>query len=104
MRSFPNSIREGGFNVNKNELVAVVAAKAGLSKADAVKAVEAVFDGIEAALKKHGEFRNVGFGTFHVVKRAASIGRNPRTGEQINIPASKQVKFKAGAGLKASVN
>ena len=56
------------------------------------------------ALKKHGEFRNVGFGTFHVVKRAASIGRNPRTGEQINIPASKQVKFKAGAGLKASVN
>lgn len=90
--------------MNKNELVAVVAAKAGLSKADAGKAVEAVFDGIEAALKKHGEFRNVGFGTFHVVKREASIGRNPRTGEQIKIPASKQVKFKAGAGLKASVN
>ena len=90
--------------MNKNELIAVVAAKAGLSKTDAAKAVDAVFDGIEGALKKSGEFRNVGFGTFHVVKRAASIGRNPRTGEQIKIPASKQVKFKAGAGLKASVN
>jgi DNA-binding protein HU-beta len=101
---FPTRFSKGGFIVNKNELVAVVAAKAGLSKADAGKAVEAVFDGIEAALKKSGEFRNVGFGTFHVVKRAASIGRNPRTGEQIKIPASKQVKFKAGAGLKASVN
>ena len=90
--------------MNKNELIAVVAAKAGLSKTDAAKAVDAVFDGIEGALKKSGEFHNVGFGTFHVVKRNASIGRNPRTGEQIKIPASKQVKFKAGAGLKASVN
>ena len=90
--------------MNKNDLIGVVAAKAGLSKTDAGKAVDAVFDGIEDALKKAGEFRNVGFGTFHVVKRNASIGRNPRTGEQIKIPASKQVKFKAGAGLKASVN
>ena len=90
--------------MNKNELIGVVAEKAGLSKADAAKAVDAVFDGIEAALKQNGEFRNVGFGTFHVVLRAASVGRNPRTGEEIKIPASKQVKFKAGAGLKASVN
>jgi DNA-binding protein HU-beta len=90
--------------VNKNELISVVAEKAGLSKADAAKAVDAVFDGIEAALKQHGEFRNVGFGTFHVVKRNASVGRNPRTGQEIAIPASKQVKFKAGASLKASVN
>ena len=90
--------------MNKNDLIAVVAEKAGLSKTDAAKAVDAVFDGIEGALKKSGEFRNVGFGTFHVVKRNASIGRNPRTGEQIKIPASKQVKFKAGAALKASVN
>jgi DNA-binding protein HU-beta len=102
--NFSSSFAKGGCKVNKNELVSVVAAKAGLSKSDAAKAVDAVFDGIEAALKKHGEFRNVGFGTFHVVKRAASVGRNPRTGEEINIPASKQVKFKAGAGLKASVN
>ena len=97
-------MRKGGCNVNKNELISVVAERAGLSKTDATKAVDAVFEGIEAALKKHGEFRNVGFGTFHVVLRAASVGRNPRTGEEIKIPASKQVKFKAGAGLKASVN
>ena len=97
-------MRKGGCNVNKNDLISVVAEKAGLSKTDATKAVDAVFEGIEAALKKHGEFRNVGFGTFHVVKRGASVGRNPRTGEEINIPESKQVKFKAGAGLKASVN
>jgi len=97
-------MRKGGCNVNKNELISVVAERAGLSKTDATKAVDAVFEGIEAALKKHGEFRNVGFGTFHVVKRSASVGRNPRTGEEINIPESKQVKFKAGAGLKASVN
>jgi DNA-binding protein HU-beta len=90
--------------VNKNDLISVVADKAGLSKTDAAKAVDAVFDGIEAALKQSGEFRNVGFGTFHVVARAASVGRNPRTGEEIKIPASKQVKFKAGAGLKSSVN
>lgn len=85
--------------MNKNELVAVVAAKAGLSKADAGKAVEAVFDGIEAALKKHGEFRNVGFGTFHVVKRAASIGRNPRTGEEIKISCFEagEVQGRCGA-------
>ncbi len=90
--------------MNKNDLISVVADKAGLSKADAAKAVDAVFDGIEAALKQSGEFRTVGFGTFHVVTRAASVGRNPRTGEEIKIPASKQVKFKAGAGLKSSVN
>jgi DNA-binding protein HU-beta len=90
--------------VNKNELISVVAEKAGLSKTDATKAVDAVFEGIGAALKEHGEFRNVGFGTFHVVKRGASVGRNPRTGEEIKIPESKQVKFKAGAGLKSSVN
>ena len=89
--------------MNKNELISVVAEKAGLSKTDATKAVDAVFEGIEAALKKHGEFRNVGFGTFHVVKRGASVGRNPRTGEEINIPESKQVKFKAGAGLSIAV-
>lgn len=90
--------------MNKNDLIANVADDAGLSKADATKAVDSVFDTITAALKKGDDVRLVGFGTFSVVKRKASQGRNPRTGEPINIPASNQPKFKAGKGLKDSVN
>ena len=90
--------------MNKNDLVAHVAETAELSKADAAKAVDAVVDGIAKSLKKGAEVRLVGFGTFSVVKRAASQGRNPRTGETIKIPASKQPKFKAGKALKDSVN
>lgn len=90
--------------MNKNDLVAAVADSAGLSKADATKAVDAVFDSIAGSLKKGGEVRLVGFGTFSVAKRKASTGRNPRTGETIQIPASKQPKFKAGKGLKDAVN
>ena len=63
-----------------------------------------MFDAITAALKQNDEVRLVGFGTFHVAQRKASEGRNPRTGEKINIPASKQPKFKAGKGLKDSLN
>jgi DNA-binding protein HU-beta len=90
--------------VNKNELVAAVADAADISKADATKAVDSVFDTITDALKKGGDVRLVGFGTFSVAARAASEGRNPRTGEKINIPASKQPKFKPGKGLKDAVN
>ncbi|MEC8744201.1 MAG: HU family DNA-binding protein [Candidatus Puniceispirillaceae bacterium] len=90
--------------MNKNELVSAVADHAGMSKADAGKAVDAVFASIEGALKQGGEVRIVGFGSFSVAQRAASTGRNPRTGEQIQIPASKQPKFKAGALLKSAVN
>jgi DNA-binding protein HU-beta len=90
--------------VNKNELIADVAERAGLSKADAGKAVDGIVASIEAALKAGGEVRIVGFGTFSVSSRAATTGRNPRTGETISIPASKQPKFKAGAPLKQSVN
>jgi DNA-binding protein HU-beta len=90
--------------VNKNELIAVVADETGLSRGDAAKAVDGVFDGITKALKKREEVRLVGFGTFVASKRAASEGRNPRTGEKIKIPASWQVKFKAGKGLKDSVS
>jgi len=89
--------------VNKNDLVATVAETAGLSKGDATKAVDAVFDSIAASLKAGDEVRLVGFGTFTVSTRAASEGRNPRTGEKIAIAASKQPKFKAGKGLKDSV-
>ena len=90
--------------MNKNDLVALVADAAGLSKIDATKAVDAVFDGIIQSLKKGEEVRLVGFGTFDVSERAASEGRNPRTGEKINIPASKQPKFKAGKTLKDALN
>ncbi|MDG5494509.1 DNA-binding protein HU [Niveispirillum sp. SYP-B3756] len=90
--------------MNKNDLVAVVAEAAGLSKADANKAVDAVFDGITGALQKGDEVRLVGFGTFAVAERAASEGRNPRTGEKIAISASKQPKFKPGKGLKDALN
>ena len=95
---------KGGSPVNKNDLVALVADATGLSKIDATKAVDAVFDGIIQSLKKGEEVRLVGFGTFDVSDRAASEGRNPRTGEKINIPASKQPKFKAGKTLKDALN
>ena len=90
--------------MNKNDLVAAVAAQAELSKTDAAKAVDAVFQAITEALQKKDEVRLVGFGTFSVAERATTEGRNPRTGEKITIPASKQPKFKAGKGLKDAVN
>lgn len=90
--------------VNKNDLIAKVSDDTGLSKADVARAVDSVFDNISAALKGGGEVRLVGFGTFSVSQRAASEGRNPRTGERIHIPASNQPKFKAGKGLKDLVN
>ncbi len=90
--------------MNKNDLVAAVAEDSGLSKADAGRAVDSVFQSITSALRGGTDVRLVGFGTFSVVNRAASEGRNPRTGERIRIPASRQPKFKAGKGLKQSVN
>lgn len=90
--------------MNKNELIADVAERAGISKADAGKAVDGVVASVEAALKSGDDVRIVGFGTFSVSHRAATTGRNPRTGESIAIPASKQPKFKAGSPLKAAVN
>jgi DNA-binding protein HU-beta len=90
--------------MNKNDLVASVADQSGLSKGDAAKAVDAVFESITGSLKSGTEVRLVGFGTFTVSKRAATTGRNPRTGEEIKIPASQQAKFKAGKGLKDALN
>ncbi len=89
--------------MNKNELVASVARSAGLSKADSRKVIESVFDSIGSALASGGEVRLIGFGTFSVANRAASMGRNPRTGERIFIAASKRPKFKAGKALKSAV-
>lgn len=90
--------------MNKNDLISAVADSSGLSKNDASNAVEGVFEAITTALSKGDEVRLVGFGTFSVAKRKASTGRNPRTGEPMNIPASNQPKFKAGKGLKDAVN
>ncbi len=90
--------------MNKNDLVAAVADSAGLSKADAAKAVDGVLEAITGQLKAGEEVRIVGFGTFAVSKRAASKGRNPQTGAEIDIPASNQPKFKAGKALKDAVN
>ena len=90
--------------MNKNDLIAAVAEKTGLTKAQAGEAVDATLDAITGTLKGGGEVRIIGFGNFSVSERAASEGRNPRTGETIQIPASKTPKFKAGKGLKDAVN
>lgn len=90
--------------MNKSDLVDAVAADTGLTKADATKAVDALFDAITGALKSGDEVRLVGFGTFAVSERAARTGKNPRTGEEIKIEASKQPKFKPGKGLKDALN
>ena len=90
--------------MNKNDLVSAVASGTGMSKSDSAGAVEGVFDAISGALSSGGDVRIVGFGTFSVVNRKATTGRNPRTGQAIQIPASKQPKFKAGKGLKDAVN
>ncbi|CAI8196774.1 MAG: DNA-binding protein HRm [Alphaproteobacteria bacterium] len=90
--------------MNKNDLISQVADDSGLSKADATKAVDAVLDNIAGSLSNGGEVRLVGFGTFSVTHRKATTGRNPRTGETIQIKASNQPKFKAGKALKDAVN
>ncbi len=90
--------------MNKNDLVAAVAEISGLGKADANKGVDAVLEAVTKALASGDDVRLVGFGTFSVAERKASEGRNPRTGETIQIAASKQPKFKAGKALKDSVN
>ena len=90
--------------MNKNDLISAVSDSSGISKADATKAVDSVFSNITGSLQSGNEVRLVGFGTFSVAQRKATTGRNPRTGEAIQIKASKQPKFKAGKALKDSVN
>jgi|TARA_B100001559_G_C16313602_1_gene535445 DNA-binding protein HU-beta len=90
--------------VNKNDLISAVSDSADISKADATKAVDSVFSNITGSLQSGNEVRLVGFGTFSVAQRKATTGRNPRTGEAIQIKASKQPKFKAGKALKDAVN
>lgn len=90
--------------MNKMDLISTVADETSLTKTQASEAVDAVFAAIEGALKAQKEVRLVGFGTFQTATRKASKGRNPRTGDEIDIPASTSVRFKPGKGLKDAVN
>jgi len=103
----PNQIIENPeeeYNMNKTELVAAMAEKAQLSKKDAEAALKAFTDVVAEELKKGEKIQLVGFGTFEVSERAARTGRNPQTGAEMTIAASKAPKFKAGKALKDSVN
>ncbi len=89
--------------MNKTELVEAVASKAGVTKAEALKVTNAVIDSVNAGLKADGKVVLPGFGTFEVRSRSARVGRNPRTGEQIKIKASKVPAFKPGKGMKDAI-
>ena len=89
--------------MNKADLVAAVAEKAGISKKDSVKAVNAAFDAITAALVAGDKVQLVGFGAFETKERSARVGRNPKTKEEIQIPASRVPAFKAGKALKDAI-
>ncbi len=90
--------------MNKNDLVSAITSTSGTSKGDAAKVVDAWCNAITHALSQGEEVRLNGFGRFSVANRSARVGRNPRTGEPINIAASRQPKFKAGKQLKDAVN
>ncbi|MFV0346802.1 MAG: HU family DNA-binding protein [Bacteroidales bacterium] len=90
--------------MNKSELIDAIAEKAGLTKADSKKALDAFMSVVAKTLKKGDKIALVGFGTFSVSKRSARNGRNPQTGATIKIAAKKVAKFKAGAELAAAVN
>ena len=90
--------------MNKTELVAAMADKAGLTKKDADAALKAFTEVVEGTLKAGDSIQLVGFGTFEVAERAERTGRNPQTGAEMVIPASKAPKFKAGKALKDAVN
>ena len=90
--------------MNKSELVAAMAEKSGISRKDAEAALKAFTDVVTEELQKGGKIQLVGFGTFEISERAARTGRNPQTGEEMQIAASKAPKFKAGKALKDAVN
>lgn len=97
-------IQRRKFDMNKAELVAAIAEKAEISKKDSEAALKAFTDVVAEELKKGEKIQLVGFGTFEVAERAARTGRNPQTGAEMTIPASKAPKFKAGKALKDAIN
>ena len=90
--------------MNKSELIEAIAASADIPKASAARALDAMVDSVTDSLKKGDSVSLVGFGTFHVKERAARTGRNPQTGQPIEIKAAEVPGFKAGQALKDSVN
>ncbi len=90
--------------MNKQELISAVAEETGLARSDASRAIESMLDTIGAELKRGSEVRLVGFGSFSVSRRKASVGRNPRTGEPMSIKATSQPKFRPGKVLKDLVS
>lgn len=94
----------GGYIVNKSELIDAIAEKSGLAKSDAGRALEATLEVITNSLSSGDPVVMVGFGTFSVADRAARTGRNPKTGEPLDIPAATLAKFKPGKLLKDAVN
>ena len=103
MNLYKLNVKKGKLNMNKTEFVEAVAKEAKASKAAANELVNAVVAVVTKALKKGESVQITGFGTFEVAKRAARTGRNPATGKEIKIPASKAPKFKAGAILKKAI-
>ena len=97
------NLKSKGFSVNKSELIDAIAESADISKAAAGRALDAMTNSITGALKKGDQVTLIGFGTFSVKERAARTGRNPQTGAEIKIPASKVPGFKAGKALKDAV-
>ena len=89
--------------MNKQDLIGQIADRAGLTRSDSSRAVETMLEVITSALKRGDEVRLVGFGNFSVTRRKASVGRNPRTGEPMQIKASSQPKFRPGRILKGAV-
>ena len=90
--------------MNKSELIDSMARKSGLSKAEAAKALDALIESVTEGLSNGDRIALIGFGSWSVEQRSARTGRNPRTGDEIQIPAKNVIKFKAGAGLSNSVN
>lgn len=90
--------------MNKNELIAAVAGDANMTQGEAGRAVDSVFNTITSALSRGDEVRVAGFGVFLVANRAARMGRNPKTGQPIQVPASKAARFRPAKSLKDSVN
>lgn len=90
--------------MNKSELISAIASSAGLTNADAKRALDSITGAVSSSLKKSDNVALIGFGTFSVNNKPARMGRNPQTGKEIKIAAKKVPTFKAGAGLKGSVN